>query len=152
MASLLAVDVMNLVVSRAHSSSCTKPPQGQVLEVLELCVQCTEGLCQTSSDCQACCHCHRGLPPPTVQTNGAVRPIVRKKAALCLLRLLRKAGPDSDMLAPDAWSVKLVSGSHVQSGLQQAQPARQAAAAVLAACVPGQNLLLASQAQHEACQ
>lgn len=43
-----------------------------------------------------------------VQTNGAVRPIIRKKAALCLLRLLRKAGPDSDMLAPDAWSVKLV--------------------------------------------
>eukprot|EP00891_Asterochloris_glomerata_P007006 jgi/Astpho2/7006/fgenesh1_pm.00107_%23_19_t len=40
-------------------------------------------------------------------TNGAVRPIVRKKAALCLLRLLRKAGPDSDMLAADAWSVKL---------------------------------------------
>ncbi|DBA96016.1 hypothetical protein WJX77_003113 [Trebouxia sp. C0004] len=40
-------------------------------------------------------------------TNGAVRPIIRKKAALCLLRLLRKAGPDSDMLAPDVWSVKL---------------------------------------------
>ncbi|KAL3140296.1 hypothetical protein ABBQ38_004564 [Trebouxia sp. C0009 RCD-2024] len=40
-------------------------------------------------------------------TNGAVRPIIRKKAALCLLRLLRKAGPDSDMLAPDQWSVKL---------------------------------------------
>ena len=47
-----------------------------------------------------------------VQTNGAVRPIIRKKAALCLLRLLRKAGPDSDMLAPDAWSVKLVSFCH----------------------------------------
>ena len=43
------------------------------------------------------------------QTNGAVRPIVRKKAALCLLRLLRKAGPESDMLAPDVWSAKLVS-------------------------------------------
>lgn len=49
---------------------------------------------------------------PCVQTNGAVRPIIRKKAALCLLRLLRKAGPDSDMLAPDAWSVKLVSFCH----------------------------------------
>ena len=61
------------------------------------------------SNCQACCHCPCGLPPATVQTNGAVRPIVRKKAALCLLRLLRKAGPDSDMLAADAWSVKLVS-------------------------------------------
>ncbi len=47
-----------------------------------------------------------------VQTNGAVRPIIRKKAALCLLRLLRKAGPDADMLAPDAWSVKLVSLCH----------------------------------------
>ena len=44
-----------------------------------------------------------------MQTNGAVRPIVRKKAALCLLRLLRKAGPESDMLAPDVWSAKLVS-------------------------------------------
>lgn len=43
-----------------------------------------------------------------MQTNGAVRPIVRKKAALCLLRLLRKAGPESDMLAPDVWSAKLV--------------------------------------------
>lgn len=48
-------------------------------------------------------------PAACMQTNGAVRPIVRKKAALCLLRLLRKAGPDSDMLAPDVWSVKLVS-------------------------------------------
>ena len=48
-------------------------------------------------------------PALPVQTNGAVRPIIRKKAALCLLRLLRKAGPDSDMLAPEAWSVKLVS-------------------------------------------
>ncbi len=43
-----------------------------------------------------------------VQTNGAVRAIVRKKAALCLLRLLRKAGPDADILQADTWSVKMV--------------------------------------------
>eukprot|EP00884_Botryococcus_braunii_P018832 jgi/Botrbrau1/5632/Bobra.55_1s0021.1 len=40
-------------------------------------------------------------------TNNAVRPIVRKKAALCLLRLLRKSPPESDIMAPDVWSVKL---------------------------------------------
>ena len=32
--------------------------------------------------------------------NGATRPVVRKKAALCLLRLLRKA-------PPEVWGVKL---------------------------------------------
>ena len=42
------------------------------------------------------------------QTNGAVRSIVRKKAALCLLRLLRKAGPEADILQADTWSVKMV--------------------------------------------
>ena len=42
------------------------------------------------------------------QTNGAVRPIVRKKAATCLLRLIRKSPPEAEILAPDAWSVKLV--------------------------------------------
>ncbi|KAK9806309.1 hypothetical protein WJX72_009579 [[Myrmecia] bisecta] len=40
-------------------------------------------------------------------TNGAVRPIVRKKAALCLLRLIRKSPPEAEILAPDVWSVKL---------------------------------------------
>lgn len=30
--------------------------------------------------------------------NGATRPIVRKKAALCLLRLLRKAPPNQDIM------------------------------------------------------
>ncbi|KAK9841331.1 hypothetical protein WJX74_004023 [Apatococcus lobatus] len=40
-------------------------------------------------------------------TNGAVRAIVRKKAALCLLRLLRKAGPEADILQADTWSVKM---------------------------------------------
>ena len=43
-----------------------------------------------------------------LQTNGAVRAIVRKKAALCLLRLLRKAGPEADILQADTWSVKMV--------------------------------------------
>ena len=66
-----------------------------------------------------------------LQTNGAVRPIIRKKAALCLLRLLRKAGPDSDMLAPDTWSVKLVrlssnliSGFVIWDAQQLLQPCR----------------------------
>jgi hypothetical protein len=43
-----------------------------------------------------------------VQTNGAVRPIVRKKAATCLLRLIRKSLPEAEILQPDVWSVKLV--------------------------------------------
>lgn len=42
------------------------------------------------------------------QTNGAVRPIVRKKAATCLLRLIRKSPPEAEILQPDVWSVKLV--------------------------------------------
>ena len=44
-----------------------------------------------------------------LQTNGAVRTIVRKKAALCLLRLLRKSPQDQEIMVPDVWSVKLVS-------------------------------------------
>ena len=43
-----------------------------------------------------------------MQTNGAVRPIVRKKAALCLLRLMRKSPADAELLQPEVWSVKLV--------------------------------------------
>ena len=46
--------------------------------------------------------------PGPSQTNGAVRPIVRKKAALCLLRLMRKSPPDAELLQPEVWSVKLV--------------------------------------------
>lgn len=42
-----------------------------------------------------------------ILSNGATRPIVRKKAALCLLRLIRKAPPDQEMMQPDVWSVKL---------------------------------------------
>ena len=44
-----------------------------------------------------------------LQTNGAVRSIVRKKAATCLLRLIRKSPPEAEILQPDVWSVKLVS-------------------------------------------
>lgn len=43
-----------------------------------------------------------------LQSNGATRPVVRKKAALCLLRLIRKAPPDQEVMQPEAWSVKLV--------------------------------------------
>jgi hypothetical protein len=43
-----------------------------------------------------------------LQTNGAVRSIVRKKAATCLLRLIRKSPAEAEILQPDVWSVKLV--------------------------------------------
>lgn len=33
-----------------------------------------------------------------VLANGATRPVVRKKAALCLLRLIRKAPPDAEIM------------------------------------------------------
>ncbi|CAK0759184.1 hypothetical protein CVIRNUC_002678 [Coccomyxa viridis] len=40
-------------------------------------------------------------------TNGTVRSIVRKKAATCLLRLIRKSPAEAEILQPDVWSVKL---------------------------------------------
>ena len=49
-----------------------------------------------------------------MQSNGATRPIVRKKAALCLLRLIRKAPPDQEVMQPEVWSVKLVSTEAAQ--------------------------------------
>ena len=62
------------------------------------------------------CNCHKyhavcivKFHVIVMQTNGAVRTIVRKKAALCLLRLLRKSPPDQEIMVPDVWSVKLVS-------------------------------------------
>lgn len=42
-----------------------------------------------------------------VLANGATRPVVRKKAALCLLRLLRKAPPDAEIMQPEVWGVRL---------------------------------------------
>ena len=42
-----------------------------------------------------------------VLASGVTRPIVRKKAALCLLRLLRKAPPDAEIMQPDVWGVQL---------------------------------------------
>ncbi len=48
-------------------------------------------------------------PPPHTQTAGSSRPIVRKKAALALLRLIRKSPPDAEILPTDVWSVKMVS-------------------------------------------
>lgn len=42
-----------------------------------------------------------------VLANGATRPVVRKKAALCLLRLIRKAPADAEIMQPDVWGVKL---------------------------------------------
>lgn len=42
-----------------------------------------------------------------VLTNGATRPVVRKKAALCLLRLIRKAPLDVDVMPAAEWSGRL---------------------------------------------
>ncbi|GMH38541.1 hypothetical protein BSKO_06425 [Bryopsis sp. KO-2023] len=40
-------------------------------------------------------------------TSGASRPIVRKKAALCVLRLFRKMPLDAEMIQPSSWGPKL---------------------------------------------
>ena len=42
-----------------------------------------------------------------VLQNGATRPAIRKKAALCLLRLLRKSSPDSEIFNSDTWGPQL---------------------------------------------
>ena len=42
-----------------------------------------------------------------VLANGATRPVVRKKAALCLLRLLRKAPADAEIMQAEVWGVRL---------------------------------------------
>lgn len=39
-----------------------------------------------------------------LQTSGTCRPVVRKKAALCLLRLMRKTPADSQMVTPDTFA------------------------------------------------
>ena len=43
----------------------------------------------------------------SVLGNGATRPVVRKKAALCLLRLIRKAPPDVDIVPASDWAGRL---------------------------------------------
>ena len=43
----------------------------------------------------------------TLLTAGAARASLRKKAALALLRMLRKTSPDADPLPADAWAPKL---------------------------------------------
>lgn len=42
-----------------------------------------------------------------VLSNGATRPVVRKKAALCLLRLIRKVPLDSEIMSPSEWGSKI---------------------------------------------
>ena len=81
MASLLTSDVMNLLVGALPWQFC-----------------CAFQLCQQQ-------HERRHA---LAQANGAVRPIVRKKAATCLLRLIRKSPAEAETLQPDVWSVKLV--------------------------------------------
>jgi hypothetical protein len=39
-----------------------------------------------------------------LQTSGTMRPVVRKKAALCLLRLMRKTPADSQMVTADSFA------------------------------------------------
>jgi hypothetical protein len=39
-----------------------------------------------------------------LQTSGTMRPVVRKKASLCLLRLMRKTPADSQMVAADSFA------------------------------------------------
>lgn len=43
----------------------------------------------------------------SVLSNGATRPVVRKKAALCLLRLIRKAPADVDIMPASDWAGRL---------------------------------------------
>lgn len=43
----------------------------------------------------------------SVLSNGATRPVVRKKAALCLLRLIRKAPADVDVMPAAEWAGRL---------------------------------------------
>lgn len=42
-----------------------------------------------------------------VLSNGATRPVVRKKAALCLLRLIRKVSLDSEIMPSSEWGNKI---------------------------------------------
>lgn len=44
-----------------------------------------------------------------VLSLGATRPVVRKKAALCLLRLLRKSDSDDSLLPSQEWGPKIAS-------------------------------------------
>lgn len=44
-----------------------------------------------------------------VLSLGATRPVVRKKAALCLLRLLRKSDSDDTIMPPQEWGPKIAS-------------------------------------------
>ena len=48
--------------------------------------------------------CHGFMVFLSVQTSGTARPIVRKKAALCLLRLLRKTPVDQMLINADTFS------------------------------------------------
>lgn len=41
-------------------------------------------------------------PRTCLQTSGATRPLVKKKAALCLLRLMRKTPADGQVRAPSS--------------------------------------------------
>lgn len=42
-----------------------------------------------------------------VLTNGATRPVVRKKAALCLLRLIRTTPVEADVMPATEWAGRL---------------------------------------------
>ena len=44
-----------------------------------------------------------------MQTSGTTRPVIRKKAALALLRLFRKMPLDAEIIQPSAYAGKLAS-------------------------------------------
>lgn len=118
MAALLTIDVMNLLVRTAElpcpARIASKRQVGTGMFKVEVYAlfmieslgegkwfgarTVSEWMCgQSQPDCWA-----------VMQTNGAARPIVRKKAATCLLRLIRKSPPEAELMPPELWSVKLV--------------------------------------------
>lgn len=42
-----------------------------------------------------------------MQVNEKVTEVIRKKAALCLLRVYKKLPPDAGIITPEVWAPKL---------------------------------------------
>lgn len=49
-------------------------------------------------------HVHVRTATAAPQTTGTARAVVRKKAALCLLRLMRKTPADAQLVTPDTFA------------------------------------------------
>lgn len=96
MAEALTPDVIKLLVS-----TCFAPQQPR------LCLAAPPPLYQwTLPACLSPRHPHaRRRPAPVVpQTSSTARPVVRKKAALCLLRLTRKTPLDAQLISADSFA------------------------------------------------